>query len=158
MSLPAGANLNAAAISALAASAIASPEDEPALDDEDEDGATIVVNRKPKVRWFLAVDGAGDLPLNTEHVLLGRKPATTTLGTQALAVPDTTRTLSKLHARLDLADGKWSITDLNSTNGVLLVQPDGEEKLIEPGSAVPVTGRFILGKVGMSIRFEGDGS
>jgi hypothetical protein len=150
ISLPEGAELNFAAVSALAASVHA-----PGDDEDDEDGATVVVDRKPRIKWFLSVDGAGDLPLTAEHVLLGRKPTTTTLGTQALSVPDTTRTLSKLHARLDLADGRWTITDLNSTNGVLIVEPDGTENLIEPGSAVMVKGRFILGRVGMSIRFEG---
>ena len=87
-------------------------------------------------------------------MVLGRRPAATAPGTQTLAVPDSTRTLSKSHARLDLVDGEWSITDLGSTNGVLIVGADGEEALIEPGDAVPVPGRFILGKVGMSITYE----
>ena len=73
-------------------------------------------------------------------------------------MPDLTRTLSKLHARLDLADDAWTITDLNSTNGVLLVEDDGAETLIEPGSTVAVTGAFVLGKVGMSIHREAEDS
>jgi hypothetical protein len=55
-----------------------------------------------------------------------------------------------------LTDGAWTITDLNSTNGVLLVASDGAEELIEPGASAQVRGRFILGKVGMSIRYEGE--
>ena len=161
VSMPQGVDLNAAAVTALAASVrepALSDDLDINLDDYDEDGATIVVDRKPRIKWVLTVDDAGDFPLTTEHVLLGRKPVTTTLGTQALSVPDNTRTLSKLHARLDLTDGSWTITDLNSTNGVLLVDADGTERLIEAGSTVAVNGRFILGKVGMSIRFEGAGS
>jgi pSer/pThr/pTyr-binding forkhead associated (FHA) protein len=59
-----------------------------------------------------------------------------------------------VHARLDLVDDEWTITDLNSTNGVLVVESDGTETLLDPGAAVRVRGRFILGKVGMSISFE----
>jgi pSer/pThr/pTyr-binding forkhead associated (FHA) protein len=87
-------------------------------------------------------------------VLLGRKP-TSANGTQALAIPDTTRTLSKVHARLDLVDGAWVITDLNSTNGVMIPAADGTERILNPGEAVAVPGTFVLGKVSMAISFEG---
>ena len=126
----------------------------PDVDEDDDDGETIVVDRRPRIRWSLEVDGAGSFPLPTAHVLLGRKPASTSPDTHALSIPDTTRTLSKVHARLDLGDDGWAITDLNSTNGVLVVGADGSETLLDPGAAVLVEGRFILGKVGMSISFE----
>lgn len=122
--------------------------------EEEEYGETIVVDRKPKIRWRLTVEGGKSFPLVEDKVLLGRKPATTTDGTQALAVPDPTRTLSKLHARLELVDGQWTITDLNSTNGVLLVDDAGVETLVEAGTPVAVNGQFVLGKLGMSIGFE----
>lgn len=123
-------------------------------DDDEDDGETIVVDRRPRVQWYLNVDGADPLPLTGDHVILGRRPAASAPGYHPLAVPDTTRTLSKSHAQLDLVDGEWTIKDLGSTNGVLIVDEDGEESLITPGDAVPVTGRFILGKVGMHISFE----
>jgi hypothetical protein len=164
------------AISALAASMISRDEDEESLAeapeslvaprervlqldeadaDDQEDGETVVVDRRPRIRWFLRVDGSGEFELKADRILLGRKPTSSSAGTQALAIPDATRTLSKLHARLDLTDGSWVITDLNSTNGVLLVLDDGSEQLIDPGASADVRGRFILGKVGMSIRYEG---
>ena len=128
------------------------------LDDDDDDGETIVVDRRPKVQWHLNVDDAKALPLVGEKVILGRRPSATEPGTHPLSVPDTTRTLSKAHALLELVDGEWSITDLNSTNGVLVVDDSGEEALITPGESVPVPGRFILGKVGMHISFEQAGT
>jgi hypothetical protein len=124
--------------------------------DDNEDGETVIVDRQPRITWFLHVDGAGEFQLKASRVLLGRKPTSSSPGTQALAIPDSTRTLSKLHARLDLTDGSWVITDLNSTNGVLLVVEDGSEQLIDPGASADVRGRFILGKVGMAIRYEGE--
>lgn len=130
----------------------------PSVDDDDDDGATVVVDRRPQVQWHLNVDGAEPLPLVGDKVILGRRPTATVPGIHPLAVPDTTRTLSKAHAQLELSDGEWSITDLNSTNGVLLVDEAGEETLITPGQPVPVPGRFILGKVGMSISFEQAGA
>ncbi|WP_084038545.1 DUF5684 domain-containing protein [Demequina sp. NBRC 110053] len=123
------------------------------VDDDEDFGETVVVDRRPRVTWLLTVDGAGDLPLTSDRVILGRRPAPTEPGTQTLAVPDSTRTLSKEHARLELTDGEWSITDLGSTNGVMLVGDDGEETLIEVGEAALVKGRFVLGKVGMTIGY-----
>lgn len=140
------------------ASAIGSDVAPALVDDDDDDGETIVVDRRPKVQWHLNVDDAKPLPLEGDKVLLGRRPAATEPGTQVLAVPDSTRTLSKEHARLELVDGEWSITDLGSTNGVLIVDESGEESLITPGESVPVPGRFILGKVGMHISFEQAGT
>ena len=89
-------------------------------------------------------------------VVLGRNPTSTEAGVAAIAVPDTTRTLSKTHARLDLVDGEWTVTDLNSTNGVIVVGPDDAENLITVGEATPLTARFVLGKVGMRVSFDSE--
>lgn len=126
-------------------------------DDDDETGETIVVDRRPRVRWRLEVDGDAIFPLTSETVVLGRKPATGEPGVQDLAVPDSTRTLSKVHARLERRDGQWILTDLDSTNGVVIVNAEGGEDLLESGASAPITGRFILGKVGMSLSYT-DGS
>lgn len=141
-----------------ASASAAGADPAPDLLNDEDDGETIVVDRRPKVQWHLNVDNAKPLPLVGDKVLLGRRPSATEPGTHALAVPDTTRTLSKAHARLELVDGEWSITDLDSTNGVLIVDEAGEEALITPGESVPVPGRFILGKVGMHISFEQAGA
>ncbi len=139
----------------LAAEVVASPpapvpDDD---DDDDEDGKTIVVDRKPRIRWYLEVDDVGQFPVTAASVILGRKPSSTAPGTQALAIPDSTRTLSKVHARLDLRDDAWIITDLNSTNGVMLVAEDGTETLLDAGASAAAGGRFILGELGMSLGF-----
>jgi predicted component of type VI protein secretion system len=104
------------------------------------------------------VEGGPSLPLSADTVVLGRKPATGAPGTQDLAVPDTTRTLSKVHARVERAEEGWIITDLESTNGVVVVAVDGTETLLERGASAPLTGRFVLGKVAMSIVEEGASS
>ena len=64
-----------------------------------------------------------------------------------LRIHDTSRTLSKVHARLDLVNDEWIITDLNSTNGVIVVASDGTERLLVVGDAAPVPFSFILGKL-----------
>jgi hypothetical protein len=122
-------------------------------DDEDEYASTVVVDRRPNVRWALLLDDGRSFPLTAESVELGRKPEGSAPGVQYLPIPDTTRTLSKTHARLTVADGLWTVTDLNSTNGVLSVAGD-VETLLPAGSSTPVPERFILGKVGMRVVFE----
>ncbi len=132
----------------------ASVADDDAGEVDNAGGETILVGREPKGTWSLIVEGIGDFRLTGDHVLIGRQPIATP-GTQSLAIPETTRTVSKVHARLDLTKGKWVITDLNSTNGVITVAPDGTERLLEPGEAANLDHAFILGKVTMSLAFEG---
>ncbi|WP_127792337.1 FHA domain-containing protein [Agromyces sp. LHK192] len=118
--------------------------------DDDDYESTVVVDRRPRLTWTLVLDDGTTLALTGDRVLLGRNPAEGPSGEQRLPVPDSTRTLSKTHARLDFADGRWTITDLGSTNGVL-VERSGEEELIDAHVATPATGRFVLGEVGMRI-------
>lgn len=117
-------------------------------------GDTVVVDRRPHVRWALEVDGVGSLPLTAGRVILGRAPVADDGRSQTLPIPDPTRTLSKSHARLDLDDGEWTITDLHSTNGVLLLDPHGREMLLAAGSSAKVAGPFLLGEVAMSLSFR----
>jgi hypothetical protein len=139
--------------------AIASPDAGPAPAplpdpwDEDDDGETIVVDRGPIARWELVLDDGPSYPLAAASVVLGRRPAGADAATQYLAVHDTTRTLSKIHARLDLQDDDWRIIDLRSTNGVLVLDPDGSEHALDAGSAVLLGGRpFLLGRVAMRVQ------
>jgi hypothetical protein len=122
-------------------------------DDDDELDRTVVVDRRPVVPWKLRTDDGFEVALTASKIVLGRNPASTELDVEAIAIPDTTRTLSKTHARLDLVDGEWTVTDLHSTNGVLL-GADGAEELIAVGEAVALRSRFVLGKVGMTLSFE----
>ncbi|MEL4319788.1 DUF5684 domain-containing protein [Leifsonia sp. YIM 134122] len=120
---------------------------------EDDLEATVVVDRRPRVRWRLALDDGTQLDLTAPRVVLGRNPVAQVPGEQALAVPDQTRTLSKTHARLLLEDGAWTVTDLGSTNGVLLYDEHGGEILVDPGVAVSIADGFVLGKVAMRVTF-----
>ncbi|GMA28533.1 DUF5684 domain-containing protein [Arenivirga flava] len=114
--------------------------------DDDEVGATIVVDRKPRSQWHLVLADGGVLPVIDDIVVLGRKPLEGS-GAQSLPVPDTTRTLSKTHAKLELLQGRWIVTDLNSTNGVIVVRADGTEELLDEGGSAEVLERFVLGEV-----------
>ncbi|MET1015188.1 MAG: FHA domain-containing protein, partial [Leifsonia flava] len=125
----------------------------PVEEDADDLEATVVVDRRPRVRWRLALDDGTQLDLTAPRVVLGRNPVAADPGEQALAVPDQTRTLSKTHARLILDDGEWTVTDLGSTNGVLLYDEHGGEILVDPGVAVSVADGFVLGKVAMRVTF-----
>ncbi|MWB97595.1 FHA domain-containing protein, partial [Agromyces seonyuensis] len=130
------------------------PEPEDALDE-----ATIVVDRRPVRRFDLVLDdGTTRLELSGERVVLGRNPAVPTDGSTAVAVPDDTRTLSKTHARLEFDGERWSVTDLDSTNGVIVVDETGVEQLLEAGTTAVVLERFVLGKVGLRIAERGAGS
>jgi len=124
--------------------------------DDDELDQTVVVDRRPVVPWTLHTDDGFSIALTAPVVVLGRNPSSAEAGVQTVAVPDTTLTLSKTHARLDLADGEWTVTDLSSTNGVIVVGADGTENLIEVGEATPLSSRFVLGKVGMRLSFDAE--
>lgn len=129
------------------------PADDDSSEDADELDRTVVVDRRPVVPWRLIVDGGPTFRLSGSSAVLGRRPAGSGAGSQEIAVPDSTRTLSKVHARLELADGVWTVTDLNATNGVIVVGDDGSENLLDPGASAVVRERFVLGKVGMRLSF-----
>lgn len=126
--------------------------DEPG-DDELLD-RTVVVTRRPQVTWRLVPDDAAPLPLLGQVVLLGRNPRAAGEGEQRLVVPDPSRTLSKTHAVLRLEGEQWSITDLGSTNGVLVPDETGVDRLLDSGEPTPVPDRFVLGT--LSVRIERD--
>jgi hypothetical protein len=129
------------------------PAAEPEPWEDDDEGETIVVDRRPVAHWELVLDDGPSYPLAAASIVLGRRPAGTDAATQYLAVHDTTRTLSKVHARLDLQGEDWRIIDLRSTNGVVVLDPDGAEHPLDAGSAVLLGGRpFVLGRVAMRVR------
>ena len=132
------------------------PENEANEGDGDELDRTVVVDRRPVVPWRLIVDGGPTFRLSGSIAVLGRRPAGSGAGSQEIAIPDSTRTLSKVHARLDLVDGVWTVTDLNATNGVIVIEADGSENLLDPGASAVVRDRFVLGKVGMRLSFDDD--
>jgi pSer/pThr/pTyr-binding forkhead associated (FHA) protein len=78
-------------------------------------------------------------------VLLGRKPAPDPQypGAQLISIQD--GTVSKTHARLQLRDDRWYVTDLDSTNGVLFATLMGTEVEAPRGVEVEAGDRFLLG-------------
>ena len=137
-------------------------EPDPDLDPLDAAAETIVVDRRvpsapdlptPAPSWVLVTDDGARHPLDAPVVVLGRRPAGDEPGVQYLAVPDTSRTLSKQHACLTRDGDDWTITDLDSTNGVF-VEREGVEQRLAAGETAVVTGRIVLGTVGAALERE----
>ncbi len=114
--------------------------------DADDVDQTVMVRRK-KVSWQLLPASGDPIALSADVVILGRRPAPDTAFPQAqlISVHDQARTVSKTHARLELRGERWLITDLGSTNGVLLHTLMGAEIEIEPGTELDAGERFYLG-------------
>ncbi|MCR2784670.1 MULTISPECIES: FHA domain-containing protein [unclassified Microbacterium] len=105
--------------------------------------------------WELLLPDGTAVVLVAEDVVLGRRPFSPDESTQAVAVPDHTRTVSKQHARLAWSGDGWTITDLGSTNGVSLLTADGDEQEIESGTPVPLGEAFLLGEYRLALRRDG---
>ncbi|HWL60759.1 MAG TPA: FHA domain-containing protein [Microbacteriaceae bacterium] len=132
------------------------PAPAPALDpasdlDAVEDESTVLIAGRGQgpAPWLLILDTGDRIGIEADSVVLGRRPAATEHGVPGVTVPDPTKTLSKVHARLDLRGEQWTITDLDSTNGTAIVEPGGRERLLERGGSEVVRGRFVLGEVGL---------
>jgi len=115
---------------------------------EDED-RTVLVGDAKRAPWLLILDTGERIAIPAESVVLGRKPAAIEHGVPGVVVPDATKTVSKVHARIDRSGEHWTITDLGSTNGCSIIEPGGREKLLPGGGSEVVRGRFLLGEVGM---------
>ena len=117
-------------------------EDLPDFDD------TVIVGRKSPV-WILEPGGSKAIRITSPVALLGRNPAVNAIfpDAQLVLVPDSSKTMSKNHARIALDDGIWTIYDLGSTNGVVLVSADGEETVLESGASAILTETFKLGEL-----------
>lgn len=116
------------------------------LPEEDDTDQTVMVRRK-KITWQLVAASSSPVPLTADVVVLGRRPLADPAFPQAqlIAVQDDARTVSKTHARLELRGEKWLVTDLGSTNGVLVRTLMGEEVEVAPGTELEAGERFFLG-------------
>ncbi|GAA1943902.1 DUF5684 domain-containing protein [Microbacterium deminutum] len=105
---------------------------------------TVITSRR-RTAWSLVPPSGEAIPLSTEVVILGRRPVADPEfpGAQLIAIQD--GTVSKTHARLELRDDAWYITDLDSTNGVLFATLMGTEVEATPGVAVEAGDSFLLG-------------
>lgn len=55
---------------------------------------------------------------------------------------------------MELADGTWTISDLHSTNGVVLIDERGDERELAAGSDSLLPERFLLGELPARIFLE----
>jgi Family of unknown function (DUF5684)/FHA domain len=115
----------------------------PEIPDEPID-ETIITRRK-RTAWSLIPPGGTAVALSSAIVIVGRKPSADAAfpGAQLVSVDD--GTVSKTHARLELREERWYITDLGSTNGVLFATLMGTEIEATPGVEVEAGERFYLG-------------
>lgn len=126
------------------------PEPQP-VDDDDMD-ATVIAGRRNKA-WVFETEAGQRVPLSSELVLLGRNPAPLAdhPDAQLITVRDAGRTVSKTHASVQLRGAAWVITDLNSTNGVYVLDAEGAEVELEPGVETNIADRFVLGELSARI-------
>ncbi|MGO2110089.1 MAG: FHA domain-containing protein [Pseudoclavibacter sp.] len=106
--------------------------------------------------WSLVLADGVAVPLYGP-VIVGRNPSGERFpGATLAAVPDTTRTMSKTHARFYLDDGAPMVDDLGSTNGIALF-PGGNTQgamAVEPGAPAEVRSGDIvqLGEYEITVR------
>jgi len=96
--------------------------------EEDIETTRVAIRRIEPSPWVVQFSEGAREPV-TGMLLLGRKPVPNERwpSAKAVALPDTTQTVSQTHALIDVdSTGLW-ITDLDSTNGVSMVGPDGSE-------------------------------
>ncbi|WP_157962403.1 DUF5684 domain-containing protein [Homoserinimonas sp. OAct 916] len=118
---------------------------QPAVDHDE----TVIVNRQLRPQWTIETAQGQTVELTRDVVVLGRNPIADPNhpNAQLVAVRDTGKTVSKVHARIALDDGRWMITDLDSTNGVIIVDAGGIETELVPGSPFALGERFVLGEL-----------
>jgi hypothetical protein len=128
------------------------PSPTPADADADR---TVISSSRSRQRWVLTPAGGQAVALSGASAILGRNP-TPLDGAQRVVLEDATKTVSKTHARLDLRDGVWTITDLDSTNGVAVTDASGEQLELDSGASAAILAEFHLGE--LSLRLEVGGS
>lgn len=121
---------------------------------------TVVGRRTRAPGWLLTAEGSRPVKLTGKSALIGRNPASSDEypRAQLVTLADPDKTVSKTHAHLSLFDGRWSITDLSSTNGVYLVTDTGDELEIEIGQPIEATESFRLGDLTVTLTAEGSTS
>ncbi|WP_109210494.1 DUF5684 domain-containing protein [Microbacterium sp. KCTC 39802] len=117
----------------------------PEIPDEQDVLEETIIARRKRTDWTLLPPTGDPVALSAEVVILGRRPAGDPdfPGAQLVSIPD--GTVSKTHARLELRDDRWYVTDLDSTNGVLFATVMGTEVEAPPGEEVEAGDRFLLG-------------
>ncbi|KAB7788996.1 RDD family protein [Bifidobacterium leontopitheci] len=91
-----------------------------------------------------------DIP---SRAVLGRKPASDDPNDVLVPVPDTTGTMSRSHALLEITAGRMWVTDLGSTNGSEVFGEDGATTRLAPHARteIPFGTRVFLGNTAVSV-------
>lgn len=75
-------------------------------------------------------------------VVIGRAPSANRVRSdqlpRLLTVPSPSHDISRTHVQVAPDNGRVVVTDLNSTNGTILVLPDGRRIDLRPGTDTPV--------------------
>lgn len=142
VSAVAGAPVAGAPVSASGAVPLRATGDE--ADDEIDD-RTVLARRK-RVEWRLVPEAGDAIAITAEVLVLGRRPAADPAfpDAQLVDLPGG-RTVSKTHARLELRGDAWLLTDLASTNGVLVRDASGAEVEVTAPVTVSADAEFLLG-------------
>jgi pSer/pThr/pTyr-binding forkhead associated (FHA) protein len=94
----------------------------------------------------------------TTSMVLGRDPASVPVRPQAkrISVTDPAKSVSKTHAIIDVEAAELSVTDLHSTNGVIVTGPDGRQDDLPPGGRTVLTAgsRVLLGEFAIDVSRE----
>ncbi|GAA4160433.1 hypothetical protein GCM10022286_16420 [Gryllotalpicola daejeonensis] len=137
--------------------------DHAADDDPYDDDATIisgaradatVVSSRRRARWWIQTSMGARVELTGTSAILGRRPSPHPLypGAQLIAVTDDALSVSATHAVLEYVGGEWQVTDLDSTNGVWLLDPNtNEESELGARNRARVTPQFMLGELGVKV-------
>lgn len=122
---------------------------------EDPIEATVIARRRRTV-WSLVLPTGEPVAIGSDVVIVGRRPAADPdrAGAQLIAVNE--ETVSKTHARLELRDDVWYITDLGSTNGVLLATMLGTDVEAAPGVEIEAGEQFLLGDARLRLVRSGE--
>lgn len=130
-----------------ARSSVSAQREEPELPETESAFDDTIVGKRRRTAWMLTPPLGAPIPVTSDVLIIGRRPSSDPAFPKAQLVPvaDETRTMSKTHARLEMNGDGWTIVDLDSTNGVLLLRPDGSEFDLVSGRPEPVTESFLLG-------------
>lgn len=123
----------------------------PAAPAGEPDDATMLVARRHGT-WYLALPDRTVVALTGDSAVLGRNPVAPPHAprAQVVTVDDVTRTVSKTHALLTRTATGWTVTDLDSTNGVFV--GDTADTAAEVDGSAPIGDAFFLGDARLVLR------
>lgn len=114
-----------------------------------ESGAT---GAAKQVAVIYCENGRGVHLVIPSRAVLGRRPASDDPNDVLVPVPDTTGTMSRSHALLEITAGRMWVTDLGSTNGSEILGEDGTQRLApHVRTEIPFGTRVFLGNTAVSV-------